>query len=196
MTVAMTAMGLADFLAYEDGTETLYELEDGALIVMPPESDRNRRIATFLMIYLAQCGVLPQYLTMKTELVVMGARVGVRVPDLMVLSEELAAELAGATRSTVTLEMPPPRLVVEVVSPGKENIDRDYRYKRSQYEARGIAEYWIVDPIVERVTILTRVEGLYETATFEGEMAIRSALLAEFVPNQQLTAAQVFAAGA
>lgn len=195
MTVAMTAMGLADFLAYEDGTETLYELEDGALIVMPPESDRNRRIATFLMIYLAQCGVLPQYLTMKTELVVMGARVGVRVPDLMVLSEELAAELAGATRSTVTLEMPPPRLVVEVVSPGKENIDRDYRYKRSQYEARGIAEYWIVDPIVERVTILTRVDGLYETATFEGEMAIRSALLAEFAPNQQLTAAQVLASG-
>ncbi|MBD2329548.1 Uma2 family endonuclease [Alkalinema sp. FACHB-956] len=195
MTVAMTAMGLADFLAYEDGTETLHELEDGALIVMPPESDRNRRIATFLMIYLAQCGVLPQYLTMKTELVVMGARVGVRVPDLMVLSEELAAELAGATRSTVTLEMPPPRLVVEVVSPGKENIDRDYRYKRSQYEARGIAEYWIVDPIVDRVTILTRIEGLYETATFEGEMAIRSALLAEFAPNQQLTAAQVLASG-
>ncbi|OUC15041.1 MAG: hypothetical protein B0A82_08955 [Alkalinema sp. CACIAM 70d] len=195
MTVAMTAMGLADFLAYEDGTETLYELEDGALIVMPPESDRNLRIASILFAYFLQVGVRPECLRMKTELVVMGARVGVRVPDLMVLSEELAAELAGATRSTVTLEMPPPRLVVEVVSPGKENIDRDYRYKRSQYEARGIAEYWIVDPIVDRVTILTRVEGLYETATFEGEMAIRSALLAEFAPNQQLTAAQVLASG-
>jgi Uma2 family endonuclease len=51
--------------------------------------------------------------------------------------------------------MPPPRLVVEVVSPGKTNIDRDYRYKRSQYQARGIAEYWIVDPITQRVTVLT-----------------------------------------
>ncbi|MGI0492400.1 Uma2 family endonuclease [Alkalinema pantanalense CENA528] len=195
MTVAVTAMGLADFLAYEDGTDTLYELEDGALIAMPPESEVNRRIATFLLIYFAQCGVLPQHLTMKTELVVLGARVGVRVPDLMVLSEALAEALAGATRSTVTMEMPPPRLVVEIVSPGKQNIDRDYRYKRSQYEARGIAEYWIVDPIVERVTILTRVEGLYETETFEGEMAIRSALLTELAPNQNLTAAQVLVSG-
>ncbi|WP_229642260.1 Uma2 family endonuclease [Waterburya agarophytonicola] len=29
---------------------------------------------------------------------------------------------------------------------GKVNQDRDYRYKRSEYAARGIAEYWIIDP--------------------------------------------------
>jgi hypothetical protein len=42
-----------------------------------------------------------------------------------------------------------------VVSPGKENEDRDYRYKRSEYAARGIAEYWIVDPERDRVAVLT-----------------------------------------
>jgi Uma2 family endonuclease len=31
--------------------------------------------------------------------------------------------------------------VVEVVSPEKEGMDRDYRYKRSEYAARGIDEY-------------------------------------------------------
>jgi Uma2 family endonuclease len=55
--------------------------------------------------------------------------------------------IEGATRATITLDMPPPRLVVEVVSPEKKNIDRNYCYKRSQYEVRGIVEYWIVDPI-------------------------------------------------
>jgi Uma2 family endonuclease len=45
-----------------------------------------------------------------------------------------------------------------VVSPGKANEDRDYRYKRSEYAARGIAEYWIVDPAQARVTVLTLVE--------------------------------------
>lgn len=49
----------------------------------------------------------------------------------MVLSEKLATALEGASRYTITIDMPPPLLVVEVVSPGKENADRDYRYKPS-----------------------------------------------------------------
>jgi Uma2 family endonuclease len=48
--------------------------------------------------------------------------------------------LTGNHRSTITEDMPAPLLVVEVVSPGKANEDRDYRYKRSEYAARGIAE--------------------------------------------------------
>ena len=195
MTVAMTRMSLEEFFAYDDGTDTLYELENGELLVMSPESELNRRIATFLLAYFVQVGILPQYLTMKTE-VVSGARATVRLPDLMVLSEELATVLEGATRPTVTLEMPPPRLVVEVVLPGKEAIDRDYRYKRSQYEARGIAEYWIVDPMAQRVTVLTLVEGLYEAATFEGEAIVTSAVLAEFAPTTTLTVAQILQARA
>jgi hypothetical protein len=55
-----------------------------------------------------------------------------------------------------------------VVSPGKENEDRDYRYKRSEYAARGIAEYWIVDPEHDRVTVLVLANGLYGAAVFCG----------------------------
>jgi len=195
MTVITTRMSLEEFFAYDDDTDTRYELENGELIVMPAESELNRRIATFLLIYLAQQGILPQYLTMKTEIAVSGSRATVRLPDLIVLSEELAVALEGAARSTVMLDMPPPRLVVEVVSPGKQNSDRDYRYKRSQYEARGIAEYWIVDPIAQTVTVLTLVEGLYEAATFTGQTAICSSLLAELAPDKVLTASQVLSAG-
>ncbi len=195
MTVTTTLMSLEDFFAYDDGTDTRYELENGELIVMPTESELNCRIATYLLIYLAQQGILPQYLTMKTEIAVSGERTTVRLPDLIVLSEELAVALEGASRSIVMLDMPPPRLVVEVVSPGKKNSDRDYRFKRSQYEARGIAEYWIVDPITQKVTVLTLVEGLYESATFEGQTEIYSNLLAELTPGKTLTASQVLNAG-
>ncbi|MEB3269083.1 MAG: Uma2 family endonuclease [Leptolyngbya sp.] len=69
--------------------------------------------------------------------------------------------------------------------------DRDYRYKRSQYQARGIAEYWIVDPITQRVTVLPLVEGLYEEAVFEGDIAIDSPLLEELLDSGMPTAAQV-----
>lgn len=194
MTVTTTRMGLEDFFAYTSNRDTLYELEDGELFEMPPESDLNQRIASFLFAYFLRQGIAPDRLRTKTEIAVMGVRTTVRVPDLLVLSEELATALEGATRATITLDMPPPRLVVEVVSPGKKNINRDYRYKRSQYEARGIVEYWIVDPIAQRVSVLTRIEGLYEAALFEGAAVIASTLLAELVSEIGLTAAQILKA--
>ena len=71
-----------------------------------------------------------------------------------------AIAMQGATRSLILLDMPPPLLVVEVVSPNQAS--RDYRYKRTEYAARGIAEYWIVDAIAQKVTVLEWVEGFYE----------------------------------
>ncbi len=177
MTVATQKMTLEEFFAYDDGTDYLYELENGELIKMPFESEINRRIAGFLFAYFLQIGIPSYRLTMKTELAVSGSRVSVRVPDLLVLSEELAAEMKGATRSIVLMDMPPPLLAVEVVSPKQEN--RDYRYKRTEYAARGIAEYWIVDPIEQKVTILEWVEGLYEEQVFTGDNLTVSTVLGD-----------------
>ena len=148
IAVALQKMTLEEFLAYDDGTDKLYELENGELIDMPSESEINRRIAGFLFIYFSQLGIPADRLTMKTEVAVSGSRVSVRVPDLLVLSEELATAMDGATRSIVLMDMPPPLLVVEVVSPNQAK--RDYRYKRTEYAARGIAEYWIDDPIFSK----------------------------------------------
>jgi Uma2 family endonuclease len=175
MTVAIQKMTLAEFLAYDDGTDNVYELENGELIDMPSESDINQRIASFLFAFLLGLGVPSYRLRIGIEVAVSGSRVSVRVPDLLVLSEELATAMDGATRSIVLMDMPPPLLVVEVVSPNQEK--RDYRYKRSEYVARGIAEYWIVDPILQRVTVLEWVEGLYEEQVFVGDTKIESSVL-------------------
>ena len=145
MVVASQIMTFDEFLRYDDGTETLYELENGELIAMSAESEINRRIATFLFAYFIQLGIPSYCLSMKTEIAVVSTRVSVRVPDLVVFSEEGAIALEGSSRSMVLMDMPPPMLVVEVVSPNQEN--RDYRYKRTEDAARGIKEYWIVDPM-------------------------------------------------
>ncbi|MBD2365293.1 Uma2 family endonuclease [Anabaena minutissima FACHB-250] len=176
-------MTLEEFFNYDDGTDAMYELEDGELLPMPAESERNQRIAMFILVYLVQLGISSSQLRMKTEIVTTGSRV--RVPDLVVFSEELATAMEGAKRSTVMPEMPPPLLVVEVVSPNQSS--RDYRYKRSEYAARGIAEYWIVDPIQERVTVLEWVEGFYEEKVYTGNNAIASPIFTDL----KLTAAQV-----
>jgi Uma2 family endonuclease len=185
MTVTIQKMTLAEFLAYDDGTDNLYELENGELISMPAESDINQRIASFLFAFFLGLGIPSYRLRIGMEIAVSGSKISVRIPDLVLLSEELAIEMQGATRSIILMDMPPPLLVVEVVSPNQEK--RDYRYKRSEYAARGIAEYWIVDPLQQRVTILELVEGLYEEEVYMGDRQIQSAIFA----NLELTVDRV-----
>ncbi|MBD2576941.1 Uma2 family endonuclease [Oscillatoria sp. FACHB-1406] len=181
---------LEEYLAYDDGTDTPYELIDGELVPIPPESNLNNRIAIYLLSEFLK--LVPIYLICckDTEIVVSGNRSRVRLPDLMLLTEELFAAIDGK-RATITSDMPPPALVVEVVSPGKANEDRDYRYKRSEYAARGIPEYWIVDPHRAKVTVLILVDGFYEETAFQGNDAIASTTF----PGLKLTAAQVLEAG-
>jgi len=183
--VTAKRMTFEEFLAYNDGTDNLYELENGELIPVSSESDINQRIAMFLVAYFLMFGVPSYRLRMKTEVAVNSRQVGVRVPDVVLYSEELATVMAGATRSLILMDMPPPLLVVEVVSPNQES--RDYRYKRSEYAARGISEYWIVDPMTQKVTVLEWVEGFYNERVYEGETAIASSIFADL----RLTAARV-----
>jgi Uma2 family endonuclease len=121
------------------------------------------------------------------------------MPDLIVLGEELAASLMASGRSTITEDMPAPLLAIEVVFPGEKNEDspkatfheRDYRFKRSEYAARGIQEYWIVDSTRAKVGVLTLVDGLYEAVDFTGSEAIRSFLF----PQLNLTVEQILQVG-
>jgi Uma2 family endonuclease len=166
-------MTLEEYLDYDDGTDTCYVLENGELVEVLSESDLNNAIAITLLFAIGQL-IAPRLLRRGTEIVVSGYRTTTRIPDLIVLSEELAEALAGAKRSIVMPDMPPPALVIEIVSPGSINEARDYRYKRSEYAARSIAEYWIVDPQQAQITVLSLVAGLYEETTFRGDAALVS----------------------
>ncbi len=166
-----TKLSLADFLSLETDSNALCEFVDGEIVEMPPESEENVVIGGYLVAQFFKVLPFEQVRQGKTELIVAGR---VRIPDFMVLSEALVTALDGSSRSTITEDMPAPLLVVEVVSPGKTNEDRDYRYKRSEYAARGVAEYWIVDPAGAKVTVLTLVDGLYEVQELQGEAVLQS----------------------
>ncbi|MGP1382713.1 MAG: Uma2 family endonuclease [Thainema sp.] len=183
-----TPMTLQDYLNFDDGTDTRYELVEGELIAMPPESDLHDRIASFLYAYFLQLGVSYTHLSMKIQIAVSGKLATARQPDLTVLSDEAAEALKDATQRLITHDMPPPALVVEVVSPKQEN--RDYRYKRTEYAGRHISEYWIVDPKAQKVTGLNWIDGLYEEKIYQGDQVVESLLFSNFA----LTAAQILAA--
>lgn len=171
---------MEEYLAYDDGTDTRYELVDGELVEMPPESQVNANIAKFLLFELAKHLAIALLAFKDTEIEVTGRRARCRLPDLIVHSEESRAALVGAKRATLTRDMPPPAIVIEVVSPGQEHRNRDYRYKRTEYAARGIAEYWIIDPELQQVTLCLWVNGQYEDTVYTGETPIKSTIVPEF----------------
>ena len=177
-----------EYLVYDDGTDTRYELVDGELVEMPPESDGNNDVARRLLVELLKHITFNLIAYKDTEIEVSGRRARCRLPDVLVHTEESKAALKEAKRATITRDMPPPALVIEVVSPGATNRARDYRYKRTEYAARGIAEYWIVDPQERQITVCKWIDGLYEDTVIRGSDRVQS----DVVPSFRLAADQIF----
>ncbi len=188
---------LDEYLSLDGFADRRCELVNGTLVDMPPESDENNDIAKRLLFELAKSVPLALLAYKDTEIEVSGRRATCRIPDLLVHSEESKAALAGTKRATLTHDMPPPALVIEIVSPGQKNRDRDYRYKRTEYAARSIAEYWIVDPEKRQITQCRWENGLYEDTVYGGAEALtqegQSATIAsDIVPNFGLTVTDIF----
>lgn len=60
---------------------------------------------------------------------------------------------------------PMPDLIIEVLSPGKENIKRDTETKFKDYAAHRVPEYWIIDPkkkTVEQYLLSDTMPDTYE----------------------------------
>ncbi|NJL47222.1 MAG: Uma2 family endonuclease [Leptolyngbyaceae cyanobacterium SM2_5_2] len=175
-----------DYLAYDDGTEHLYELFNGELIEVPPESGRNVQIANRLFLAFALLLGTDRVRSHGLELEVRGEPKN-RYPDLTILRP--GHVLLLAQRNTIRLSMPSPLLVVEVVSPGELQWERDYVAKRTQYQDLGIPEYWIVNPEEQTVLVLAQEDqGYTPVNTFRGDDRITSPQVSELA----LTAAQLF----
>ncbi len=175
-----------EYLAYTDNSEQLYELFNGELIAVPAESGFNCEIATFLLLKFAEIVGYRRVRGHGLELEVPGEPKN-RFPDLTIIREEHIAQLSQ--HNTLRLSMAPPLLVVEVVSPGELQHERNYVAKRQQYQACGIPEYWIVNPQTRTVLVLELKAGLYETVgNFQEIMAIHSPSF----PTLNLTVTQLF----
>ncbi|MGK7873092.1 MAG: Uma2 family endonuclease [Xenococcaceae cyanobacterium] len=175
-----------DYLCYDDGTDKLYELFNGELIEVPPESGENVQIANRLFLQFALLLGTDWVRGHGLELEVRGEPKN-RYPDLTIIRDEHVQQLKQ--RNTIRLSMAPPLLVIEVVSPGELQRERDYIAKRQQYQDLGIPEYWIVDPEAQMVTVLEQQGMVYaELGVFRGSEGIISPTFRELA----LTAEQVF----
>ena len=186
-----------EYLDYDDGSDRRYELIDGELVEMPPESEPNNAIAQELFWLLASAQIVMRrliklYACQIQVPVLQSGDAANRFPDLVVLRKEHLR--LTQSQLTIKLDMPPPQLIAEVVSPGRENIEnyqRDYIRKRAQYAARGIPEYWLIDPSRSVVVVLTLKESSYQEQFFMRQAEIESPTF----PELKLTANQLISAG-
>ena len=183
---------IEEYLDYDDGTDARYELVDGELVELPNEKQINLLIARFLFLCFVQMGIPFERVGDKQQVSVDSLTVKAREPDLTIITEETRA--AMGKESLITRDMPTPSLVVEVVSPGKpgeDNYNRDYVEKPKEYAARGIPEFWQVDPSRSVVAVLTLKDGAYQAREFRGN----SRVVSPTFPDLQLTADQILRAG-
>ena len=201
-TTVQQRMTLEEYLDYDDGTDTRYELEDGVLVDMSGENPLNPFIAMFVLGYfLQEMGIPLRFLVIGHQIAVSRTKATARQPDLIVHSEESARAIVSGA-GLLTWEMPKPRLVLEVASKTKTDSrskKRDYKLKPKEYAECGIPEMWIVDPDGLRPTgghrswvqVGTLTDGAYQFETFTGEETIKSPTF----PALNLTAVQVLTAG-
>lgn len=194
MVITTQKLTFEEYLKYNNGTDTRYELVNGELILMSLGTGLHGAIAKFL-----ERTFDDENIRTGTEWTAQKFAVGIRsprggrwdtstIPDVMVLPVEQWESLANR-EAVIDLSEPPPILVVEVVSESTKNTD--YRSKRSEYAVLNIPEYWIVDPLDNVVTVCKLVEGFYDAVLFRGEERIESPTF----PELNLTASQILQAG-
>jgi Uma2 family endonuclease len=178
MTIATTKkMTLAEYLTYDNGTDTRYELVDGELTRMSLGTGDHGDISEFL-----NDQFKAEIRRLGLDWVAKDIKIGIqsprgtrwetaRIPDVVVLPLEQWNSLKKR-ESFIPLNEPPPLLVVEVVSPSTVTVD--YRAKHSEYAVLDIPEYWIVDPIDRKVTVCILKDGAYSDEVFVGETTIVS----------------------
>jgi Uma2 family endonuclease len=123
------------------------DLIDGVIYVASPDSTDANSLNGWL--YFLMAGVAARTRQGKVYF----SRVAFRLGDLH--SPEL--DLAFVFRNRLHLVRRGfiagrPDLAMEIVSP--DSIERDYEDKRHQYEEFGVPEYWIIDELQQKVTLL------------------------------------------
>jgi Uma2 family endonuclease len=187
-------MTIKEFLTYDDGTDTRYELVDGVLVEMGTESTINTLIAIYLVFAFGRLGIPTYRIGIKQKIEVTSSYVTARDPDLIVHTEESFAAIDGRKEACLFLGEPNPLIVIEAVSPGAESTDnyqRDYVQKSREYANRGILEFWQVDAKREWIKVGTLKAKGYQFETFRGNDSIVSPTF----PELNLTAAQVLGGG-
>lgn len=170
----------ADYLWLTDHTNRLIEFTDGLLEPLPTPTDKHQNISQFLFLawlaYLTPLGGKVHFAPLRVRI-----RPGkYREPDMLLVKS--ARDPRRGNRFWTGAD-----LALEVVSADKP--ERDLLDKRHDYAEGKIAEYWIVNPLTETITVLRLESAAYvEHGCFGRGSRATSATL----PGFSIEVAEVF----
>jgi Uma2 family endonuclease len=159
-----------EFLSTYDGVHA--EWVDGTVIVMSPGSARHSVLTRFIS------SVLQGYAEQKGLGTVYVPAFSMRLPDRRSGREPDVFFVADANSGRVhdRYVEGAADVVVEIVSP--DSRTRDRAEKLAEYERGGVPEYWIVDPLAQRVDCWWLGEGgRYEAAPLGDPPMLRSRVM-------------------
>jgi len=173
-----------EYLALD--TNHLVELVDGFIEVHPMASLVHQLILKFLLRWLddfvtlhklgtALCAPFPVKIVAGTF----------REPDIVFLKP-------GRLKGTNPRSVAGADLALEIVSEGAENRKRDLETKPVEYATAGIAEYWLVDPELQTITVLTLDGATYRE---HGVFRIGDTAISRLLPGLTLSVDATFTAG-
>ncbi len=156
---------IEDIYALPDGERA--ELIDGKIYYMAPPSTRHQRIISdihyrikdYIIKNNGECEVLPApfavFLNKDDKNYV--------EPDISVICDKDKLTDKGCHGA--------PDWIIEIISPG--NKEMDYFKKLFKYQAAGVREYWIVDPIKEIVMVYRFEKETMEEYSFGDGFSIK-----------------------
>ena len=171
-----------DFLVFESSNYPV-ELVDGCLEFLPKPTYSHQSLVRFLFLQLDRAAQQ----THRGEASFAPCPIRLwesrfREPDVFFLSSERVARREDPPQGA--------EIVIEVLSQGQTNRDRDLVTKRNDYAKAQIPEYWIVDPEQTRVTVFVLVDGDY---VVHGEFTTGLTATSVFLPEFSVNVTDLFA---
>ena len=125
MTTSTKNISFEEYLSYDDRTNKRFELVDGQLVEMPPASFLHSDIIDFIA-DLFKAIAREHKLDIKVKSGDVGIKTGLnsaRIPNIAIIDGQIWQSYRRDRSAVIEDNL---MLAVEVVSPGAEQIERDY----------------------------------------------------------------------
>jgi Uma2 family endonuclease len=175
----------SEYLALQERSRRLVELSDGQIKMLSLPSPFHQRIVGYLFRLLDVCAAAMRCGEVFFAPLPVRLWAGkYRDPDIAFLKPGRISDPRHQPQGA--------DLVVEVVSEAEEDRQRDLETKRREYAQAGIAEYWIVDPKTETISVLTLDGAAYR---LHGEFPRGTTATSVLLPTFTVDVSAVFDAG-